>query len=56
MVSDVSSGPVPVSAPATGESLTGVMVMETVAVVLSASPSLALKVKLSAPLKSTLGV
>ena len=46
----VSSVALTLPAPATGASLTGVTVIETVAGLESASPSLAVKVKLSDPL------
>jgi hypothetical protein len=46
----VSSFVEPVSSAATGASLTGVTVIEKVAVLLSRLPSLALKLKLSGPL------
>ena len=49
-LADESSSVVAEPSAATGASLTGVTVIETVATLLSADPSLALKVKLSAPL------
>ena len=44
------------SPPSTGASLTGATVMATDAVLLSRAPSVALKLKLSVPLKSAAGV
>ena len=52
----ISSVVVAESSLATGGSLTGSTVIETVASLLSASPSFALNVKESLPLKSELGV
>jgi len=55
-LSGVSSAVPYESATATGASLTGATVIETVAGALVARPSVAVKVKLSAPLKSAPGV
>ncbi|CAM3547573.1 hypothetical protein MYFR107205_15700 [Mycolicibacterium frederiksbergense] len=55
-VRTVSSSVVKLSATVTGASLTGLMVIDTVAVSLVAEPSVAVYVKESAPLKSATGV
>ena len=56
MVISVSSSPETLCAEATGLSFTALTVMPTVASDESSVPSLAIKVKLSAPLKSAFGV